>query len=312
MQDHAEDLRVVFRPFPVPESVVPSLDKSELSTQAALAAGNQGRFWELRGMLQDRQDDWAHLAASDFEDWISQQAGEMGLETDRFVADFTSAETVDRSRRLYEAATALGISSIPTVFINGRLQERAALSHQGLETSISLIALGTRQFQTCPPFAIDPSREYFATLQTERGEIALQLYADRAPLAVNSFVFLARRGWFDDTTFHRVIPGFLAQGGDPSGTGHGGPGYYFESEVSLDLRFDKPGVLGLANGGPDTNGSQFFITYAPQPQLDGSYTVFGRVADGMDVVESLTARDPQSTSDLPPGDRILSVTIETH
>ena len=115
----------------------------------------------------------------------------------------------------------------------------------------------------------------------------IQLYADQAPLAVNSFVFLAKQGWFDGVTFHRVIPGFVAQTGDPSGTGKGGPGYFFKNEVS-DLRYDKPGVVGMANSGPDTNGSQFFITYAPQPSLDGSYTIFGQVIQGMDVVENLT------------------------
>jgi cyclophilin family peptidyl-prolyl cis-trans isomerase/protein-disulfide isomerase len=310
MQYHAEELRVVFRPFPVPASIVASLDKSELSMQAALAAGNQGRFWEIRGILQDNHSEWAQLAAPEFEHWITQKAKDIGLDTVRFAADLTSTETVDRSRGLYEAATSLGISSIPTIFINGRLQERPALSYEGLESSISLIALGSRQFRACPPFDIDPSRKYLATLRTEKGDIAIQLYADRVPLAVNSFVFLARQGWFEGTTFHRVIPGFLAQGGDPSGTGHGGPGYYFENEVFLDLLFDRPGVLGLANSGPDTNGSQFFITYAPQPQLDGSYTVFGQVTAGMDVVESLTPRDPQLTSGLPPGDRILSVIIK--
>jgi cyclophilin family peptidyl-prolyl cis-trans isomerase len=127
---------------------------------------------------------------------------------------------------------------------------------------------------------------------------------------VNSFVFLARQGWFDGVTFHRVIPGFVAQAGDPSGTGTGGPGYYFANEIRTDLGFDKPGMVGMANAGPDTNGSQFFIVYAPQPKLDGSYTVFAQVIQGMDVVESLTPRDPQTSLGLPPGDKILGVTIE--
>ena len=109
-----------------------------------------------------------------------------------------------------------------------------------------------------------------------------------------------------------MIPGFVAQAGDPSGTGRGGPGYIFDNEIQPDLLFDKPGVVGMANSGPDTNGSQFFITYSPQPQLDGGYTVFGQVAAGIDVVRNLTPRDPQSGGDLPAGDRILSITIEEH
>ena len=177
-------------------------------------------------------------------------------------------------------------------------------------STISLIALGPRQFKTCPPFDVDPSKQYLATLHTAKGDIVIRLFADQAPLAVNSFVFLARNGWFDGVTFHRVIPGFVAQAGDPSGTGRGGPGYFFKNETHTDVLFDKPGVVGMANAGPDTNGSQFFITYAPAPQLDGGYTVFGQVVSGMDVAEGLTPRDPQASADLPPGDKILSVTIE--
>jgi cyclophilin family peptidyl-prolyl cis-trans isomerase len=127
---------------------------------------------------------------------------------------------------------------------------------------------------------------------------------------VNSFVFLAKNGWFNSVTFHRVIPGYMAQTGDPSGTGLGGPGYFFKNEITTDLEYNKPGVVGMANSGPDTNGSQFFITYAPAPTLDGSYTIFGQVLNGMDVLEKLTPRDPSQGVNLPPGDKIISVTIE--
>jgi cyclophilin family peptidyl-prolyl cis-trans isomerase len=127
---------------------------------------------------------------------------------------------------------------------------------------------------------------------------------------VNNFIFLARSGWFNNVTFHRVLPNFVAQTGDPSGTGMGGPGYAFVNEISPDLKYDKAGMVGMANSGPDTNGSQFFITYAPTPQLDGSYTIFGQVIQGMDVAKNLAARDPSQGLDLPPGDKILSVEIE--
>jgi cyclophilin family peptidyl-prolyl cis-trans isomerase len=135
------------------------------------------------------------------------------------------------------------------------------------------------------------------------------LFADKAPLAVNSFVFLARQGWYDGVTFHRVIPGFVAQAGDPSGTGKGNPGYFFNNETS-DLKFDKPGMVGVANSGLDTNGSQFFITFAPAPHLDGGYTIFGQVLSGLDAAEKLTPRDPSKGLALQPGDKILSVEIE--
>ncbi len=211
---------------------------------------------------------------------------------------------------MYTSASTLGIAALPTVFINGSLQPRPALSYEGLDSTIGLLSLAPREYQTCPPFHIDPAKQYTATLHTEKGDIVMQLYADKAPLAVNSFVYLAQQGWYDGVTFYRVIPGFIVQTGDPSGTGKGGPGYFFKNEVSAELNFDKPGVVGMANSGPDTNGSQFFITYAPQPKLDGSYTIFAQVIQGMDVVESLTPRDPQLTSGLPPGDKILSITVQ--
>jgi len=138
----------------------------------------------------------------------------------------------------------------------------------------------------------------------------VKLFPDIAPITVNSFVFLAEDGWFDGVSFHRVLPGFMAQGGDPSGSGMGGPGYAFKNETSPDLTFNRKGLLAMANSGPDTNGSQFFITYAPASHLDGGYTIFGEVLEGMDVVESLTPRDPSQGGDLPEGDRIISITIQ--
>ena len=144
----------------------------------------------------------------------------------------------------------------------------------------------------------------------EAGDIVIELYADKSPIAVNNFVFLARNGWFDGVTFYRVIPGYIAQTGDPTGTGFGGPGYAFVNETSADLKFDREGLVAMANSGPNSNGSQFFITFAPASNLDGGYTIFGRVISGMDVAKSIRARDPSTNPDLPPGDEIISVTVE--
>src|SRR5215216_4449413 len=164
------------------------------------------------------------------------------------------------------------------------------------------------QYNAAPPMTIDPSKRYLATFKmTNGGEFVAELYADKAPITVNSFVFLARDGYFDGVTFHRVLEGFMAQGGDPTGTGMGGPGYQFENEDS-DLTFDKAGVLAMANAGRDTNGSQFFITFAPQEFLNGGYTIFGQVVEGMDVVNSITRRDPEQNPSFL-GDAIESVTI---
>ncbi len=166
-----------------------------------------------------------------------------------------------------------------------------------------------KQWSSAPPMTIDPSRQYFATFKMAKGgEFVIQLFPDKAPITVNSFVFLAKQGFFDGVTFHRVLDGFMAQGGDPTGTGGGGPGYQFVNEDN-DLKFDKAGVVAMANAGRDTNGSQFFITFAPQPRLDGGYTIFGQVVSGMDVVNGITLRDPDQNPTFS-GDAIQTVTIQ--
>ena len=155
---------------------------------------------------------------------------------------------------------------------------------------------------------IDPDIQYFATVKMARGgEFVIQLYADKAPITVNSFVFLARQGFFNGLTFHRVLEGFMAQGGDPTGSGAGGPGYEFVNEDS-DLTFDKAGVVAMANSGPNTNGSQFFIMFGPYGLSESSYTIFGQVISGMDVVDAIRRRDPQTNPDFT-GDVIESITI---
>jgi peptidyl-prolyl cis-trans isomerase B (cyclophilin B) len=148
-----------------------------------------------------------------------------------------------------------------------------------------------------PAMKIDAAKQYTATIKTEKGDLKLELFAADVPVTVNNFVFLAREGFYDNITFHRVIPGFMAQGGDPTGTGSGGPGYRFADEFTSHTHIT--GALSMANAGPGTNGSQFFITYAPQPHLDGHHSVFGQLVAGMDVLESLKN-----------GDAILQVTIE--
>ena len=165
-----------------------------------------------------------------------------------------------------------------------------------------------RSYNDPPEMALDPNADYYANVTTERGVIRVRLFAEEAPETVNNFVFLARDGYFDGTTFHRVIEGFMAQGGDPTGTGTGGPGYTIPDEFHPDLRHDKPGILSMANAGPNTGGSQFFITHVATPWLDDRHAVFGEVVEGMDVVNAIRERDPQR--DREPGDRIERVEIE--
>ena len=176
------------------------------------------------------------------------------------------------------------------------------------ETEERICPKVAKQYNSAPVMTIDPSKEYTATFNMEDGsEFTIRLFSDKVPNTTNNFVFLARDGYYDGVTFHRVIPGFMAQGGDPTGTGRGGPGYQFADEFHPELRHDKPGILSMANAGPGTNGSQFFITFVPTPHLDNRHAVFGEVIEGMDVVNAISPRDPMSART--PGDAVASITI---
>ena len=159
-----------------------------------------------------------------------------------------------------------------------------------------------------PDMIIDKQKVYSAILHTEVGDIQLDLYADKAPQTVNNFIFLARNGFYNGTIYHRVISNFMAQGGDPSGSGSGGPGYQFSDEFHPQLRHDRPGVLSMANAGPNTNGSQFFITHVTTPWLDDKHSVFGQVTEGMDVLLSVPERDPHQRNS--PAVSLNSVSIQ--
>jgi len=149
-----------------------------------------------------------------------------------------------------------------------------------------------KQWTKTPDFNLDLKKNYFATFKTDKGDIKVELFASKVPNTVNNFVFLAREGFYNDTIFHRVIPDFMAQGGDPTGTGRGGPGYSFRDEFDPTLKHDKPGILSMANAGPNTNGSQFFLTHVPTPWLDNKHAVFGKVIEGLDVLLAIPPRDP--------------------
>jgi len=168
--------------------------------------------------------------------------------------------------------------------------------------------VGTKQYSSAPPMLIDTTKQYLATIKMAKGgEFVIQLLPNKAPITVNSFVFLTRQGYFNGVTFHRVLEGFMAQGGDPTGTGSGGPGYKFVNEAN-DLTFNKPGVVAMANAGRDTNGSQFFIMLGPYGLSENDYTIFGQVINGMDVVNAITRRDPSKNPNFL-GDVIESIAI---
>ncbi len=165
-----------------------------------------------------------------------------------------------------------------------------------------------KQWTTPPALQIDPKKLYKARMETDKGTMVIELYADKTPLTVNNFVFLSREGYYNGVIFHRVIGDFMVQGGDPTGTGRGGPGYKFGDEFDASLKHDKRGILSMANAGPGTNGSQFFITHGPTPHLNGKHTVFGKVVEGLDVLMSIPERDPGDVN--APAVKIISVTIE--
>ncbi len=165
-----------------------------------------------------------------------------------------------------------------------------------------------KQWTTPPAMQIDTKKQYKARMETDKGTMVIELFAGKTPMTVNNFVFLAREGYYDGIIFHRVIDNFIVQGGDPTGTGRGGPGYKFGDEFDSSLKHDKQGILSMANAGPGTNGSQFFITHGPTPHLNGKHTVFGQVMEGLDVLMSIPARDPGNVN--APAVKIIRVTIE--
>lgn len=165
-----------------------------------------------------------------------------------------------------------------------------------------------KTYTSPPPMVIDSDRSYQAKIKTELGTMVAELFAEQVPNTVNNFVFLARDGYYDGVIFHRVIGDFMAQTGDPTGTGRGGPGYQFEDEFSPALRHDRPGTLSMANAGPDTNGSQFFLTHTATPWLDDKHAVFGRVIEGLDVLLSIPARDPANPAE--PGVKVDTIEID--
>ncbi len=165
-----------------------------------------------------------------------------------------------------------------------------------------------KQWKTPPTLEIDPKKNYTATFHTDKGDMVIKLHADKVSHTVNNFVFLARQGYYDGTTFHRVINDFMVQGGDPTATGSGGPGYKFADEFDPCLRHDKRGVLSMANAGPGTNGSQFFITHRATPHLNDKHSVFGQLIQGEDVLMAIPERDPNNRN--APAGKLLSVTIQ--
>ena len=288
VDQYPESMRFVFRHLPL----YSIHDKAYLSSMAAEAAGAQDKdkFWEMHDLLYINQQLWTYYSEEEFVSWVVVQAEAIGLDTDQFETDLYDEDVRQELEENTNERLSMGVNYTPFKIVNGRIYQNNMPDIFGL--------LGIYEFggyEQCPDWVIDPEKSYTARLDTSAGEIEIELFVDAAPLAVNSFVFLAREGWFDDLYFHRVLEGFIAQAGDPSGMGYIGPGYTFANEIDPDLSYDQVGVVGMANAGADTNGSQFFITLAPAQQLDGSYTIFGQVTEAtLTALDSITRRDPQT------------------
>jgi len=305
LEEHPNDVHVVSRIFPL----MSINNKAALAAQAVEAAEEQDKFWEMHHLLYAQQESWVNLSVEDFEQWVGAQASALKMNVDQFKTDLKREDIVAKVQKAWEDGQKIGLPGTPLILINRQIYG-GPRDYNSLNDIIQLIVLGKQQYKSCPPVTVQQNKQYIATLHTEKGDVVLQLFADKAPMTVNSFLFLARNGWFDNITFHRVIPNLFAQTGDPSGTGKGNPGYYVITEIDPSLKFDRTGMVAMVNSGPDTSGSQFFITYAPTTQYDGQYTIFGEVLTGMDVLGQLTPRDAKPGTNSPPGDKLLSVTIE--
>jgi cyclophilin family peptidyl-prolyl cis-trans isomerase len=199
------------------------------------------------------------------------------------------------------AATATAGGTAPTAAPGGACGDKTTT-----DTGEAVV----KSYDAEPPMTIDAAKTYIATVKTERGDFKIKLRPDLAPHHVNSFVFLAKDGYFDHVTFHRVLPGFVAQAGDPTGTGGGGPGYLLNDEFTTAVQYNR-GTIGMARTNANNSaGSQWFVTYARASSLDGLYTIFGEVTEGMDVVDCIAPRDPGASANPPPGDKIITITID--
>lgn len=302
INEYPGTIRVVFRHLPLPSIH----DLAYISAMAAEAAGAQGKFWEMHDLLYQNQQQWSTYTEKEFIDWAIFQAEALELDVEQFTADLNDKEVRAEIEAVNQERLSLGMAYTPFVVINDRVWRENNPNLFGL---IGIYAFDG--YEECPPWVIEEGQTYTASLDTSAGQIDIELFPDVAPLAVNSFVFLAQEGWFDDVYFHRVIDGFVAQAGDPSGIGSVGPGYTFANETSSGLTFDRKGVLGMANAGAGTNGSQFFITLGPATTLDGGYTIFGEVTEeSLPVLDEIVRReDPQVAADLDNATIIYGTTI---
>lgn len=310
LETYPDSVQIVYRHFPL-NNIHPNAQKA---AEAAEAAGAQGAFWEYHDLLYDNQGEWAGLSDEEAFEFFVDGADDLGLDSDLFASQLQEGVYESVVNESTQEAIAIGVAGTPSVLFNGQLltgQSLPPLAFWVWDAFVQLEFLADRQYPAAPEMVIDVEKTYIATVELASGDtFTIELLPDSAPVTVNNFVFLAREGWFDGVTFHRVLPGFVAQTGDPTGSGIGGPGYFIPNEIDGELSHSQAGMVAMANSGPDRNGSQWYITLGDVSQLDGAYTIFGQVQDGLEVVQEITPRDPSVAPDAPAGDEIVSITIE--
>ena len=297
---YPDDVRIVFRFRPFQESFH---DKSYTASQAMVAAGKQGKFTEFKNFLFERQyqdtsdakqaamaaeEFWGSLALGDFDAWLEERVGDLGIDYDQLYKDMYDEDVIAQVKAWADEATALGFTGTPTLLINGYQWPESSRGLEVFTIYLRLLKNKEVELDACAPTVIDENKSYSATITTTKGDITVDLFADKAPLAVNSFVYLAQQGWYDNLPILSSEEFTLS--GDPSDTGYGGAGYAYMDETN-DLTFDEPGMLSVYSIWPGYgyNGSMFFINkIALTDQNDR--VIFGQVTSGMDVVDSITLR----------------------
>jgi cyclophilin family peptidyl-prolyl cis-trans isomerase/protein-disulfide isomerase len=302
---HPDDLKIVFRHFPL--KILH--DKASLAGEAAESAGEQGKFWEMHDLLFERQQEWTNLSVSDFIDWLEAVSLELEMDIEQFREDIESGLFVVQMEEDFQAGMSYGLIGTPSILINDTyFQPEPTLTL--LEASIRLELLEPMRQLNSPPITLSEGRSYLAYMEMDIGQVVIQLFPDSAPYAVNSFIYLANTGWYNDNPIYNVVPGKYVESGDPTGTGFGDQGYHYGIETDPALTFDRPGLIAMSNSGPNTNSSRFFITLSPHPEFDGTRTIFGQVIEGLELLTQLDQREPLVDLLIQPEATILKVIIE--
>lgn len=299
------EVQLVYRQFPL----LVLNDKAGLAAELALSADAQDMFWPMHDLLYEKQQEWTDLTAEEFILWAQNAADQLGINAALIENDLRNGTYSDVVQDAFVQGVNSGLPGTPFLLLNGEWF-RASPTVNNLEAAIRLEAFADEQFQQPPDLEIDREAVYLAHFKLTNGDLVVQLFPESAPATVNSFIFLARQGWFDDTLFHRVFPGDYVEAGDPTATGFGGAGYFLPDEIDPSLEFDRPGRLAMINSGPDTNSSVFAITLKSMPTWQGARTIFGQVVEGLALLDDLKAREPVEDLLVEPEVRIQEVRIE--